>query len=415
MSEPQPEATTKKVWDIDYARKVLLNYPCYHERLGGVETLNITEIGDGNLNYIYVVAGVKETIVLKIAPPFVRVLPEWAMSTKRAFYEYSALVDEYKVCPQHVPEVFGYHPEEALIVMKYIQPHIILRKGMMAGIEYPLLAEHIATFFANTLFFTSDLFLKNKEKRESVAKYLNNDMLFITEQLFFQEPYMEAKNNHWTKTDEMDKIVHEIQSDNELKVIVAEFHRQFQNDSQALLHADMHSGSIMVTQDSTIVIDPEFAFYGPMGFDIGSYFANCYLSFFGQSGLAPDSDRSSYKKWIVSHVERTWELFYAKFVDLWNTKHEGDLFLYFKNADAETKKKMQSVYLKKVLSDTIAYTGIEMIRRTVGFAHVADLEEIKDVAIRSPLQVKVLTFAVYILKNHLNLSIADLSQKVNEL
>jgi 5-methylthioribose kinase len=41
----------------------------------------------------------------------------------------------------------------------------------------------------------------------------------------------------------------------------------------------------------------------------------------------------------------------------------GDLFLYFKNADAETKQKVQSVYLKKVLSDTIAYTGIEMIRR----------------------------------------------------
>jgi 5-methylthioribose kinase len=148
MSEDQGEVAVKKVWDIDYARKVLLNYPCYHERLGGVESLNISEIGDGNLNYIYVVAGLKETIVLKIvciellwlihshekAPPFVRVLPEWPMSTKRAFYEYSALVEEYKVCPAHVPEVFGYHPEEALIVMKFIQPHIILRKGMMAGV-----------------------------------------------------------------------------------------------------------------------------------------------------------------------------------------------------------------------------------------------------------------------------------------
>lgn len=68
MSETQPDAP-KKVWDIDYARKVLLNYPCYHERLGGVEKLEITEIGDGNLNYIYVVAGVKETIVLKIVCP----------------------------------------------------------------------------------------------------------------------------------------------------------------------------------------------------------------------------------------------------------------------------------------------------------------------------------------------------------
>jgi 5-methylthioribose kinase len=56
------------------------------------------------------------------------------MSTKRAFYEYNALVEEYKVCPEHVPEVYGYHPEEALICMQLITPHIILRKGMMEGI-----------------------------------------------------------------------------------------------------------------------------------------------------------------------------------------------------------------------------------------------------------------------------------------
>jgi 5-methylthioribose kinase len=47
---------------------------------------------------------------------------------------------------------------------------------------------------------------------------------------------MEAKNNKWTKTDEIDALVRQIQSDTALKVIVAEFHRQFQNDNQALLH-----------------------------------------------------------------------------------------------------------------------------------------------------------------------------------
>jgi 5-methylthioribose kinase len=47
---------------------------------------------------------------------------------------------------------------------------------------------------------------------------------------------MEAKNNKWTKTEAMDNLVRQIQSDVELKLIVAEFHRQFQNDSQALLH-----------------------------------------------------------------------------------------------------------------------------------------------------------------------------------
>ena len=39
---------------------------------------------------------------------------------------------------------------------------------------------------------------------------------------------------------------------------------------EALIHGDLHTGSIMVTESETRVIDPEFAFYGPMGFDVGA-------------------------------------------------------------------------------------------------------------------------------------------------
>lgn len=42
----------------------------------------------------------------------------------------------------------------------------------------------------------------------------------------------------------------------------------------------------MVTHDSTQVIDPEFAVYGPMGFDIGAYLGNLILAFFSQDGHA---------------------------------------------------------------------------------------------------------------------------------
>jgi hypothetical protein len=47
---------------------------------------------------------------------------------------------------------------------------------------------------------------------------------------------------------------------------------------------------------------------------------------------------------------------------------EGDLFLYFKDADEETKKAAQSGYLKKVLADTIGFSGIEIIRRYISLS-----------------------------------------------
>lgn len=42
----------------------------------------------------------------------------------------------------------------------------------------------------------------------------------------------------------------------------------------------------MVTFESTQVIDPEFAFYGPMGFDVGAFLGNLILAYFSQDGHA---------------------------------------------------------------------------------------------------------------------------------
>lgn len=61
---------------------------------------------------------------------------------------------------------------------------------------------------------------------------------------------------------------------------------RFCERAQALIHGDLHTGSVMVTQDSTQVIDPEFSFYGPMGFDIGAFLGNLILAFFSQDGHA---------------------------------------------------------------------------------------------------------------------------------
>ena len=51
-----------------------------------------------------------------------------------------------------------------------------------------------------------------------------------------------------------------------------------------MIHGDLHTGSIMVTATETRVIDPEFAFYGPMGFDIGAVIGNLLLAYFAQAG-----------------------------------------------------------------------------------------------------------------------------------
>lgn len=66
MKTSDAQSQTPLKWDCDYARTVLLSYPQYHERLGNVAECKIKEIGDGNLNFIFVVEGDKGSIVMKI-------------------------------------------------------------------------------------------------------------------------------------------------------------------------------------------------------------------------------------------------------------------------------------------------------------------------------------------------------------
>ena len=88
------------------------------------------------------------------------------MTKERAYFEALALKEHGRLSPEHVPEVYHFDRTMSLIAMRYLEPpHIILRKGLIAGTEYPFLAEHMADYMAKTLFFTSLLFRTTTEHK----------------------------------------------------------------------------------------------------------------------------------------------------------------------------------------------------------------------------------------------------------
>ena len=75
---------------------------------------------------------------------------------------------------------------------------------------------------------------------------------------------------------------------------------KFITEAQALLHGDMHTGSLMVTQDTTYAIDAEFAVYGPIAFDVGKFLANLLLAFFALDGHCSGREqRSQQRQWLL--------------------------------------------------------------------------------------------------------------------
>ena len=69
--------------------------------------LEIREIGDGNLNYVYLITNKRQThesVALKQAVPYLRIVGEsWPLPKERMTIEIKALQKASEWCPEHVP------------------------------------------------------------------------------------------------------------------------------------------------------------------------------------------------------------------------------------------------------------------------------------------------------------------------
>jgi 5-methylthioribose kinase len=152
-----------------------------------------------------------------------------------------------------------------------------------------------------------------------------------------------------------------------------------------------------VTESDTRVIDPEFGFYGPMGFDVGAYLANVLLAFFSQKGHERVADdRKAYRGWLLEQFVTTWEMFDAKFRAHWRAARTGDVFVKALFEDQEATKALQDAedrFLTRLFEDTLGFAGCKMIRRILGLAKVADIETIADPAIKAQAATKSLRLA----------------------
>lgn len=368
-------------------------------------SLSCKEIGDGNLNLVFhitdSVSG--KSLIMKQALPYAKVVGEsWPLSLDRARIESEKLILEGQLAPGLVPIVYKYDKDLALTVMEDLSDHIIMRQGLIEGNEYPLFADHISTFIANTLFLTSDLGMNQQDKKLQVKNFINPDLCKITEDLIFDDPYTVSSNNSYEAALEEDAAA--LRNNDELHLEVAILREKFLTKAEALIHGDLHTGSIFIKKDSTKVIDPEFAYYGPMGFDIGAIFANLLLNVAGQQYWIKDEQkRETYRAELLHTIVSIWDQFHNKFLALWN-EHGVDRL-------ANEARGYKAFYMQKLLQDAVGYTGAKMIRRIVGLAHVADIDRIPDDAIRLVAQRKALAIGTQlILRNRSITSIEELVQ-----
>ncbi len=371
--------------------------------------LSSHEIGDGNLNLVFHIRedATGKSVIVKQALPYARVVGEsWPLTLDRARIESEALGIQAKYAPDLVPNVYHFDADLALTVMEDLSDHVIMRKGLIAGNRYPEFAKHIGRFLARTLFFTSDIGAHPYEKKALVGRFINPELCKITEDLVFTDPYEDADTNNFNPL--IREEVEAIWNNAALKKEIAHLKYGFLTKAQALLHGDLHTGSIFVTETSTKVIDPEFAYYGPIGFDIGAVVANLLLNYAGQHGLKSDpADRAEYRQYLLETLESVWSEFASQFIRLWHTQA--------KERSAHVEGFWQD-FISDVLQDTVGYAGCKILRRVIGLAGVADLNSIEDDTIRAEAERLALAIGEALILQRANIKeVTDISELVKQV
>lgn len=350
-------------------------------------SLTCREIGDGNLNYVFRVKDEKSgrSIIVKQAGTHLRISDKMTLTTDRGRIEASILKLQGALCPGLVPEVYLYDGVMCAMIMEDMIGHTMMRTGLIHHEMYPRFPEQISTFLVNSLLMTTDIVMDHQKRKALVREFSNPELCDITENLVFGEPILNYNDRNDVFPPVKDFVEKEIYGDKALKAEVARLKFRFMNHAQSLIHGDLHTGSVFINQEHTFVFDPEFAFFGPMGYDIGNVIANLFFAWAnGNATISDPEEKAQFCGWCMCAIMEIVDLFREKFLRLYDEQVTEPLA---KSDD------FKASYLAEILADTAGYAGTECIRRIVGMAHNKDITVIEDMDKRATAEKILLTFA----------------------
>ncbi|MGI5310220.1 S-methyl-5-thioribose kinase [Rheinheimera sp. WS51] len=342
---------------------------------GSHSKLQAEKLTEKNFNQVFRVSNDKgSSLIVKQALPYAGYGNDnWPLTVDRARIEAEVLQKHHSLCPDHTVEVLHHDTELACILLEDLDDYRLLRTELIAAKSYPHLAPQMAKYFAHTLYHTSDFALTGPNKKQQVIRYLNPELCLISEDIIFTEPYFNHESNHVPPG--MQQAAQALWADQELKAEVAQLKVQFLSAPQALLHGDLNISSIFINDENCKVIDAEFGFYGPMGFDIGSLIGSILLNYIAHFALTEQTEtRQAHQSYLLEQSVTLWQHFSQAFQQLLTDKCTLPLL---------SNNDYQHYFIQQLFADCIGFAGCELIRRAIGVARIADFEQISSDADRN--------------------------------
>ena len=339
--------------------------------VAGPGELTVREVSDGNLNRIFLVRRAADPdapgLAVKQALPYVRVHGEsWPFTPFRAAAEARAYRYLSRITPEFVPAFHDYDPDTFTLVLEDVGHLRVLRGATIDGAPPGDVGRRIGAFVAR-------LELRHLRLRHAVgraqAAHRRGGQPGAVRAHRGDDPRraVPGARAQPQPSRRSTRCAERLRADARAAPRDRRLRHTFMTKAEALLHGDLHTGSIMVAgpePDARIaVIDPEFAFVGPIGFDLGLFWANALIAAV-RADVLGDRDRAAEH---AAQVAASWEAFTGEFRRLWPSR-----------VDTVFDDGFLEVFLAGVWRDGLGFAGGEAMRRVIGYAHVADIDGLPD-------------------------------------
>lgn len=321
----------------------------------GEEPVAIEEIGNGNLNHVYRVSGSCGSIVVKQALPYVRRAgANWPLTIRRLGTEARAYQVHTRACPGALPTALGYDGTMHMLALEDLRGATDWRTRLSCGLDTPDTSAAVGQYCARVATSTGSFLLTTAQATELRNAFGDPAMKVFTERMVFTAPYREDPTNVWPA--HLAETARRIRSDETVRAAAARARWIFRTAGECLLHGDLHSGSVMAGEDfDARIIDLEFAFVGPIAFDLGNLIAHLLLARTRRTVTGGD----------VAAIDASARAFWSSFAET--------LCVLTTSAGYWSPR-----FERRLLRECALFAGVEILRRIGGHFHVDDIATLKE-------------------------------------
>ena len=226
------------------------------------EPATVEPAGDGNINWVRRVRTPARSVVVKQARPALERFPEYEAPTERIvcearYYEIARALDVDRVCPA---------------VLHFDAPHRVLVLEDLG--DAPRLAASDVGAAARVARFLAAVHGATAGDASLAARFPNDGMRRLHGDHIFVLPFAP---NDFPLPDPVRARAEAIWRDGRAAAVGAEMYERYLAPSGALVHGDVQPGNVLRAKRGAVLLDAEIAHAGDPAFDLGTLFAHLSL------------------------------------------------------------------------------------------------------------------------------------------